>query len=207
MTIRVLVHAAHRLYRAALAELLQPVTQMEIVDWAEPPDGDVLTAAERHRPDVLVWDTDTQARTDGTDEFSVLGKLDARLPQCRVVLLMTSDRPALLRKAMGANPAGLLDKDAPPAHLIDTIRTVAAGNTEIHPNLSIAALYSHRSPFTTREADVLALAAEGCPASEIAGALGIRRGTARNYLSRCVTKAGARTRLEAIHIARKRGWI
>jgi len=42
---------------------------------------------------------------------------------------------------------------------------------------------------------------------EIAARLHLSLGTVRNYLARIVAKAGARTRVEAVAIARERGWL
>jgi two-component system response regulator DesR len=55
--------------------------------------------------------------------------------------------------------------------------------------------------------EVLAIAASGWPAKEIAERLSLSPGTVRNYLSRVVTKCGARTRIEAVKIAQEAGWI
>jgi two-component system response regulator DesR len=45
------------------------------------------------------------------------------------------------------------------------------------------------------------------PIAEIAGQLSLTVGTVRNYLSRSISKTGARTRIEAIRIAQDAGWI
>jgi two-component system response regulator DesR len=60
---------------------------------------------------------------------------------------------------------------------------------------------------TTRELEVLGLAAEGEPVKEIAKRLFLSGGTVRNYLSAIISKTGARNRLDAIRIARKDGWL
>ncbi|GAB3979643.1 response regulator transcription factor [Plantactinospora veratri] len=73
-------------------------------------------------------------------------------------------------------------------------------------DLVVAAL-SRDNPLTEREVEVLEIAAEGWPVVEIASKLSLSAGTVRNHLSRIAGKTGARTRIEAIRIARERGWI
>ena len=63
------------------------------------------------------------------------------------------------------------------------------------------------SPLTSREADVLELAADGVPVEEIARRAALSAGTVRNYLSAAVTKLGAANRHEAVRLARTHGWI
>ena len=54
---------------------------------------------------------------------------------------------------------------------------------------------------------MLDVAAEGLPVREIAQKLGVSPGTVRNHLSHVMAKTGARTRLEAVRLARESGWI
>jgi non-specific serine/threonine protein kinase len=60
---------------------------------------------------------------------------------------------------------------------------------------------------TERELDVLRLLAAGKTNPEIAGALFIGRGTARNHVSHILTKLGAKTRTEGADLARRQGLI
>jgi two-component system, NarL family, response regulator DesR len=43
--------------------------------------------------------------------------------------------------------------------------------------------------------------------SEIAGRLYLSEGTVRNYLSAAIGETGARNRIEAVRIAREKGWV
>ena len=60
---------------------------------------------------------------------------------------------------------------------------------------------------STRELEVLGLAAEGESVEDIAKRLYLSGGTVRNYLSAVIFKTGARNRLDAIRIVRKAGWL
>ncbi len=63
------------------------------------------------------------------------------------------------------------------------------------------------SPLTAREAEVLELAADGAPVTEIAERAALSPGTVRNYLSSAVTTVGAENRHTAVRLARDRGWV
>jgi two-component system response regulator DesR len=72
--------------------------------------------------------------------------------------------------------------------------------------LQAASLNADRA-LTTRELEVLGLAAEGDSVKDIADRLYLSGGTVRNYLSAIISKTGARNRLDAIRIVRKDGWL
>lgn len=60
---------------------------------------------------------------------------------------------------------------------------------------------------TAREIEVLALVARGMTNADIADALYITTGTARIHVSNILSKLGARTRTEAVHLARQQGML
>lgn len=84
---------------------------------------------------------------------------------------------------------------------------MAAGRRVINSQLALSAWNSSQSPLTTRETEVLRLAAEGLEPIEIAGRLRLSLGTVRNYLTSVVTKLNARNRVDAIKIAMDADWL
>jgi two-component system response regulator DesR len=108
---------------------------------------------------------------------------------------------------MSAHVAGFLLKDAPPGDLAQAVRRVVAGQRVIDPQLALAAWGGTESPLTSRETEVLQLAAQGTEPHEIAEHLHLSVGTVRNYLTTAVTKVNARNRVDAIRIARESGWL
>ncbi|MGH3994064.1 MAG: helix-turn-helix domain-containing protein, partial [Pseudonocardiaceae bacterium] len=62
-------------------------------------------------------------------------------------------------------------------------------------------------PLTSREVEVLRLAADGADAVEIAARLFLSAGTVRNYLTTIVSKLNARNRVDAVRLARNAGWV
>jgi two-component system, NarL family, response regulator DesR len=201
--IRVLLAEDMELIRGALVALLALESDLTVV--AEAASGDAAVAmALAHRPDVAVLDAHMPGGVDG---LAAAGLLVERLPECRVLILSSLDRPETLRRALAAGARGFMLKDAPPAKLADTIRRMAAGEHVLDPRLAAEALTKRPNPLTEREAHVLRLAADGADPAEIASVLHLSKGTVRNYLGVIVTKLDARNRLDAVRIATEAGWV
>lgn len=188
--------------RGALVVLLNMESDLEVV--SELARGDeILNAALRHSPDVAIIDVDLP----GLDGLTAAGRLHEELPSCRTLILTSSGRPGILRRALTAQVGGYLLKDAPPRELADAVRRVAAGHRVIDPLLALAAWSGVQTPLTERETEVLRLTAEGAEAKEIAKRLHLSAGTVRNYLAAIVAKLHARGRVDAIRIAQDAGWL
>jgi two-component system, NarL family, response regulator DesR len=200
--IRILIAEDQGMVRGALAALLTLEPDLEVV--AQVASGDeVLTAARETRPDVALLDIEMPGM-DGIEAAAALGR---ELPGCTPLILTTFGRPAYLRRAMEAGAAGFLVKDAPSERLANAIRRAATGERVVDPELAAAALADGESPFTPREREVLEASAGGAPIAEIAKRLYLSEGTVRNYLSAAIGKTGARNRIEAVRIAREKGWV
>jgi len=200
--IRVCLVIDTSLVRGALAALLSGEDDINVVAGMGMSDRVVPTII-RHQPDVAVLDLEL----GGAEMLAVARALHTRLPECRVIALMTARRPGLVVRALGVPVAGAVDTNAQPRRLLATIRQVVKGKKVIDPALAVAAVGLPGSPLTPRELTVLDLAAGGASPSEIAQELFLTRGTVCNYLSRAIGKLGARTRIDAIRIAREAGWI
>ncbi|GGO23353.1 response regulator transcription factor [Microbispora bryophytorum] len=200
--IRLMLAEDMHLIRKALVALLSSEDDLEVVAEADKGE-DIVRLGCLRRPDVAVLDIGMP----GVDGLTAAAELHRRLPSCRTVVLTGLGTPMALRKALDANVRGFVVKDASPGHLVDCIRRVAKGERVIDPELAVAALDADSNPLTARELDVLETAAGGATVGEIADRLSLSRGTVRNYLSRILTKVGARSRVEAIQIASECGWL
>jgi two-component system, NarL family, response regulator DesR len=200
--IRVLLAEDQAMVRGALVSLLGLEDDIEVV--AELGRGDeVLEGARRSRPDVVLLDIGLP----GMDGLEVAALLHSVLPEVRVVMLTTFNRPGYLRRAMEAGAAGFLLKDAPAGELARAIRAAAAGERVVDPGLAAAALSQGENPLTAREREVLAEARRYGTVAELAAALHLSAGTTRNHLSTIMQKLGAHSRIEAIRVAEERGWL
>lgn len=202
MSTRVLLADDETLLRDALAALLALEPTLEVVAVAAS-GPEALALARRERPDVALVDL----QMPGLDGIAVAEQLRALLPGCASVILTSHGRPGYLKSALAAGVRGFLPKTVAASVLVSVIATVAAGGRYVDPQLAAEAIGAGDSPLTPREADVLALAAEGSPVEEIAARASLSPGTVRNYLSSAVSKLGVANRHEAVHRAREHGWI
>ncbi|WP_420111390.1 response regulator transcription factor [Pseudactinotalea sp.] len=202
MTITVLLADDETLIRDAVAALLGLQDDLEVVAVAGSGD-EALAAALKHRPDVALLDL----QMPGLDGIEVAEQLATQLPECACVIVTSHGRPGYLRRALETGVRGFLPKTSSAAVLAEAVRTVHRGGRYVDPELAADAIAAGASPLTTRESDVLELAAGGAPVEEIASRAHLSPGTVRNYLSAAVAKLGVANRHEAVRVARERGWL
>jgi two-component system, NarL family, response regulator DesR len=200
--IRTLVAEPGTLAREGLVALLSRADDIELITALCRAD-EVVPAARELKPDVAVIAA-TFPRHDGV---SVARALHDAVPGCRCAILTGAHRLRELRRTTATHIHGILAHDCPADFIIQAIRELAAGHRVVHPASPPSAIPGVTSPLTAREADVLRLAAQGATTAEIAGTLCLSTGTVRNYLSRIITKAGARNRIDVIRIAHESGWL
>lgn len=200
--IRVLIAEASDVVRGARAALLSLEDDMEVV--AELNRGDtIVETALRLRPDVAVFDVDLP----GLDGLTAAERLHAGLPGCRTLLLTALSQPGDLLRALKAHVSGFMLKDAPAKTLIAGVRRIAAGKRLIDPELVAVALETGSSPLTVGESDVLRAVDSGLRLEEIASTLSLSRATVDSYLFNAISKAGGRSHIDTIRIAKNAGWI
>ncbi|NJQ08367.1 response regulator transcription factor [Streptomyces lonarensis] len=201
-TIRVLLADDEHLIRGAVAALLALEEDLTVV--AEAASGpEAVAMAQAHRPDVAVLDL----QMPGADGVAVATAIRAELPSCRTMIVTGHGRPGHLKRALAAGVRGFMPKTVSAQRLAEIIRSVHAGQRFVDPDLAADAISSGDSPLTTREAELLELAADGAPIAEIAERAALAAGTVRNYLSSAVAKLQADNRHAAVRIARENGWI
>ncbi|MFD6091413.1 response regulator [Oerskovia sp. NPDC060338] len=200
--IRILLADDENLIRDALATLLSLEDDLEVVVQAAS-GTEALAAARRHLPDVAVLDL----QMPGLDGIEVAQALASEVPACGVVMVTSHGRPGYLKRALEAGVRAFLPKTVSSRVLADVVRQVHGGGRYVDPELAAEAIAAGASPLTPREADVLELAAGGAPVEEIATRASLAPGTVRNYLSSAAAKLGATNRHEAVHLARRHGWI
>ncbi len=212
--IRVVVVDDQHLVRTGLRALLERAPDIEVV--AEAGDGAAaVTAVRAERPDVVLMDI----RMAGTDGLEATRRIlaDPALSGVHVVMLTTFDDDEYLFEAIRAGAAGFLLKDTGPDALREAVRTVAHGNALLSPAVTrrvLAAAARTPAPdprrlavLTDRERDVLAQVGAGRSNAEIGAALYLSPETARTYVSRLLTKLGARDRSQLVVIAYETGLV
>lgn len=200
--IKVMLADDQALVRGGLAALLSFEADLEVV--AEVGSGDdVVDAARRTRPDVVLMDVEMP----GKDGITATADVTAAIPDVRVLIVTTFGRPGYLRRGLQAGAAGFVVKDTPARELADAIRRVHAGLRVVDQSLAADSLISGESPLTTRESEVLREARAGGTVSDVAKRMFLSEGTIRNHLSSAIGKTGARNRAEAVTIADNNGWL
>jgi two-component system response regulator DesR len=200
--IRVLLADDENLIRDAVATMLALEDDLEIV--AQAASGpEAVAVAVRLVPDVAIVDL----QMPGLDGIGVAQQLATQLPECRVMIVTSHGRPGYLKRALEAGVRAFLPKTASARVLGQVIRQVHDGGRYIDPELAAKAMDAGACPLTPREADVLELAVNGAPIEEISARAHLAPGTVRNYLSSAAAKLGAVNRHEAVHRARRHGWI
>ncbi|ALS36735.1 two-component system response regulator DesR [Enterococcus rotai] len=198
--IKLIIAEDQGLLSSALATILGLEEDLEVVGIAK--NGvEALELIEKHQPDVCLTDIEMPLKT-GLDIAEEL--------QCReqkVIILTTFAREGYFERAVKANVSGYLLKDTPTDELIENIRAVMQGKKFYSPELVTGLFSQQENPLTEREQEVLLAVGEGLSSKEIAGKLFLTSGTVRNYMSEILNKLGAKNRIEAVSIAKEKGWI
>lgn len=181
--------------------LLSTQPDIEVVGTL-PLGNDLVAKAADLAPTVIVIDSELMV----SQVLPTAAELRARIPTCSLLVLCDPTKRGMLPPRRRGGYVSFLLKDASATFLADSVRRLAAGERIVHPRLQAASLNTERG-LSTRELEVLGLAAEGESVNDIARRLYLSGGTVRNYLSAVIFKTGARNRLDAIRIVRKDGWL
>ncbi|MCF2706687.1 response regulator transcription factor [Arcanobacterium haemolyticum] len=206
-TVRVLVVDDQTMIRGALASLLELDDDIHVAGQAG--NGrealDFLSKARGRGEsiDVVLMDVEMPIM-DGIEACEAVTHTYA---PTRVLILTTFGRPGYVQRALDAGASGFMVKDAPSEQLADAVRRIHGGDKVMDPILAVETLTKGTSPLTDREVDVLRAVAEGGTIADIAHDLVLSQGTVRNYVSAAMAKTQARTRAEAVRIARDAGWL
>lgn len=208
--IRLLIADDHPVVRAGLAGLLSDEPGFEVV--AEASDGDeAVRLAGATRPDVVLMDL-RMPHVDGVAATARIAGGEAGDPPPRVLILTTYESDDQILAAIEAGATGYLLKAAPQAEIVAGIRSVAAGQSALSPQVAVRLVERMRRPepetvLTARELDVLRLVATGHSNKQIAVVLGIGESTVKTHLLKVFEKLGVADRTRAVTLAMERGLL
>lgn len=197
---KILLAEDQSMVRTALASLLRLEPGLDVT---EAENGNSALLLLKTRPfDLLLSDIEMP----GLSGIELAQYIQQQKLKTKVVIITTFGRAGYVKRAMDAGVGGFLLKDAPVEQLVQAIKQVTAGKKVVDGELLLNSL-GDQDPLSDKERKALRLAAEGQSTSEIASALFIAEGTARNYLSEAISKLNAANRIDAARIARQKGWL
>lgn len=222
---RVLVADDQTVVREGIVMLLGLLPGIEVVGAAA--DGEeAVRLVARHEPDVVLMDL-RMPRCDGVEATR---RIRAEHPATEVVILTTYADDESLFPALQAGARGYLTKDAGGEEIARAVADVRSGAAGLSPQIQrrllerlSASTAEERAPevaperqphalptslpdgLTTREAEVLALIAEGLSNAEIAGRLFVGPATVKTHINNLFAKTAVRDRAQAVTYAFRHG--
>jgi DNA-binding NarL/FixJ family response regulator len=207
---RVLLADDQRVVREGLATLLGLLPGIDVVGTAS--DGEeALALARELAPDVVLMDL-RMPRCDGVEATRRLAETS---PATKVIVLTTYADDRSVVDALRAGARGFLTKDAGAEEIERAVDAVARGEAAIDPAVQrhlVEAVAGSTPPeperarelpagLTPREAEVLALIAEGLSNGEIARRLVVSEATVKSHVNHVFAKTGVRDRAQAVTYA------
>ena len=205
--IKIMVVDDHELVRVGLRTVAAAEDDMAVI-------GDYGTAesalgnVERLQPDVVMMGL----RMAGIDGIEACRQILNRLPGTKVVILTSQIDEDTIVSSIMAGASGYLLKNTDVRALLLAVRTVASGESLLHPAVTERVLNRLKDLFrrnaldtqpdtsteslSKREAEVFALIVEGCTNRNIADQLFISENTVRNHVSHILHKLGVDRRVQ-----------
>ena len=205
MTLQLVLVEDHQALREGL-ELLLGRDGIEVL-------GTAGTAAEGRKlveelkPDVALIDI----RLGDESGIELTAQLIDADPERRVVLYTGSSDVELLISGLDSGARGYALKEGTPSELTAALNTVAEGGTYVDPRLRPALLSrraTQRMPsLSKREREIMDLLAQGLTGEQVADKLVLSSETVKTHIRNAMAKLEASTRVHAIAIALREGYI
>jgi len=199
---RLLIVADHSLVAHSIRLALKQTAGFQVLGVIDGrlPASDLLA---EHKPDVVLVDDMYDPRSDGHNPDHALTRLREiveHAPDAQRLLLTLRMDENWIGDAFEAGANAVLSKSMHPVSLGTMLREVVRGNVvhrfEPKPVVTII-----DCPLTTREREILGLAAEGHTNGQIARSLWVTEQTVKFHLSNTYRKLGVANRTEASHYA------
>jgi two-component system nitrate/nitrite response regulator NarL len=143
------------------------------------------------RPDAILLDITTGLT------FTSLSELHQCARDCPVVLWADALPLELMFKTLEFGVRGIIQRNAQPEQLVESLRKVIAGELQIGFAAARDGAQPHRKiSLTPREREIVSLLRQGLRNKQIAGEMGITEGTVKIYLFRLFHKLGVRNRFD-----------
>jgi DNA-binding NarL/FixJ family response regulator len=213
---RIVVADDEALVRGGLRMILEAQPDLEVVGEAGD-GGEALARVRELAPDLVLMDI----RMPGLDGLEATRRLlSGSAPAPKVLVLTTFDLDEYVYEAIRAGASGFLLKSAPPADLVQGVRSVMAGDALLAPAITRRLLdrFIQRPPtggrtpaelskLSPRELDVLRRIADGRSNAEIAADLFLSEATVKTHVAAVLRKLDLRDRVQAVVWAYESGLV
>ena len=205
---------ARELFQAILAQ--EP--EFEVVGKFDSGEAALEKLVKLH-PDIILMDI----HMPGMDGLTATRKVKELVPTSEVIILTSSENPAILRESLACGASGYIVKSPDQSSLISAIKTIAGGGSLINPLLlrnliqEFAAIYTTQAALsdetavappepednnalgqlTRREKQVLNLIGQGLSNSAISQQLGISHDTVKSHVRSILEKLNVTDRTQA----------
>ncbi len=174
----------------------------------------VLPMVERLRPAVVVLDL----MMPGMNGLEVTRTVHQKSPETKIVVLSMHANEAYVVEALRNGASGYVLKQAHGTELVKAIRAVTEGRRYLSPPLTEETLLHYEKlssggeldPYDTlssRERQVIKLAAEGLTNAEIGDKLEIGKRTVETHRANLIRKLGLKSQAELVKYAIRRGLV
>jgi DNA-binding NarL/FixJ family response regulator len=216
--LRIIIADDQTSVREGLVLLLGGLPDIEVV--AAAGDGEqALGLVAEHSPDAILLDLHMPV----LDGIETTRRLTAEHPQVAIVVLTTYLDDTSVLEALRAGARSYLTKDADRKDIAHALRAASDGLAVFDPRVHAALLSAAARPapagataaepatadlpdgLTQREAEILALIAQGLTNPEIASRLFLSGHTVKTHINRIFAKTGSRDRAAAIGYAHRHG--
>lgn len=229
--IKLILADDHQLFREGVKRIINMEDDLEVI--GECSNGiQVMELCNVLKPDIVLMDINMPVENG----VAATEKLRDFFPDVKVIILSIHDDESYVFETLRKGATGYLLKDMEAESLINAIRSVVAGHSYIHPQVTgklinqlrrmtyldgvgavgansdvretgVKYIHTPSSPLTRREAEVLRLMAEGKSNKAIGEMLFISEKTVKNHVSSILQKMEVDDRTQAVIVAIKKGWV
>jgi DNA-binding NarL/FixJ family response regulator len=206
--IRIIIADDQTAVRDGLAIMLDLLPDVAVL--ASASNGqEALDLVALHKPDVALLDLHMPV----LDGIETTRRITSDFPDVAVVILTTFADDTSILAALNAGARGYLTKDAGRSDIARALHAAASGQSVLDQSAQAALLRASTQPkdvapstmrqplpdgLTIREAEVLALIAQGLTNPQIADGLYVNVHTIKTHINRIFAKTGSHNRSEAV---------
>lgn len=200
--IRILLADDHPLTRSGLAAWLEKEEGVELAALASDGESAWQSILELG-PDLALLDIEMP----GAGGIDIAARIRRMGLKTNVLILTAYSAQQYVLASVRAGAKGFILKSAPLEELRQAVFATARGVFYLDPSVSLVGNEEPAEELSPREREVLILAGQGLPASEVATLLSITERTVAAHLTSIYGKLGARNKTEAILLALKKGIV